>query len=106
MTLDERTILAIKERLDEHLSSSTPDWFPDTCAWAERIAAVLPQTAVLHGYCLHPDYEYATTKCGRKAGPAPEPEGEGWESNVDRADGGWERFDFHEEQYWRRPIET
>jgi hypothetical protein len=69
-------------------------------------------TSALHQHRCHPDYEYATTTCGRKAGPAPIPEGAGWEPNTytyeHPVDGPtewhseWERFDFHEDHYWRR----
>ncbi|MEM7165996.1 MAG: hypothetical protein AAF581_11050 [Planctomycetota bacterium] len=61
----------------------------------------------LHSRCLHPGYEYATTDGPRKSWydeDAP-PEGRGWERNVDCGDQGWERFDYHEEAYWRRPTD-
>lgn len=51
-------------------------------------------------------YEYATTTGPRKAWDNPDqpPEGEGWELDPDRGHPGesWERFDYHEERYWRR----
>lgn len=58
----------------------------------------------LHRICSHPDYEYATTQGPRKAWYDENipPEGEGWEKNVDCGNNGWERFDYHEESYWRR----
>lgn len=60
----------------------------------------------LHRRCLHPDYEYATTEGPRKSwdGYDDPPEGDGWERNVDagRPGEGWERFNYHEESYWRR----
>lgn len=61
-------------------------------------------TDVLHERCIHPDYEYATTKTARKSGDSRKPEGDGWEPNVYGNDphSAWERFEFHEEEYWRR----
>lgn len=71
-------------------------------------------TSALHKLKAHPDYEYATTTCGRKAGPAPEPDGGGWEPNtytwMHPVDGpttwhsDWERFDYHEDHHWRRLL--
>ena len=63
-----------------------------------------PTDAQLHFRSSHPAYEYATTEGQRKAWDDADepPEGEGWERNVDSGDNGWERFDFHEESYWRR----
>ncbi len=58
--------------------------------------------AFLHSRCTHPDYEYATTDGPRKSFDQHPPEGEGWEVNVDEGRDGWERFDYHEESYWRR----
>lgn len=62
--------------------------------------------AELHANLTHPGYEYATTSGPRKAwyGEGDPPEGDGWERNTDRGDFGWERFDFHEESYWRRRL--
>jgi hypothetical protein len=61
-------------------------------------------TDALHERCVHPDYEYATTKSARKSGESYKPEGEGWEPNIydDDPHSAWERFDFYEEDYWRR----
>lgn len=68
---------------------------------------------VLHSRLAHPDYEYLTTTNGRKQEGGEPPENEGWEPN-DFIDMGsdpagkpyprrnWERFDYHEENYWRR----
>ncbi len=55
----------------------------------------------LHSLREHPEYEYETTFCGRKCGSHEEPEGNGWKLNDDYNEG-WERFDYHEETYWRR----
>lgn len=60
----------------------------------------------LHKRLAHPDYEYVTTKGPRKAWEVEPPEqeaGPAWEQNTDYH-GGWERFEYHEEAYWRRPI--
>lgn len=60
----------------------------------------------LHEHRAHPAYEYETTQGQRKAWDYSHvpPEGEGWERNVDAGNPGegWERFDYHEESYWRR----
>ena len=68
---------------------------------------------VLHRHKLHPDYEYETTETGRKTMESVTPEGEGWEPNPIIGGGifpdgtpkprrNWARFDWHEEEYWRR----
>lgn len=62
-------------------------------------------TAFLHARRVHPDFEYETTHGGRKSFDEHEPEGEGWERNVEEGRNGWERFDYHEEAYWRRRTE-
>ena len=46
-----------------------------------------------------PEFEYRTTQGGRKTWDGePDLTKEGWENR------GWERFDFHEEIRWRRPL--
>ena len=60
--------------------------------------------ALVHRMQLHPDYEYARTDGPRKASSDDPPEGEGWERNVDRGSNGFERFEYHEEHYWRRRV--
>ena len=57
-----------------------------------------------HAHCCHPWYEYATTDGPRKAFDEHMPAGLGWERNVEEGTNGWERFDYHEEAYWRRLI--
>lgn len=49
-----------------------------------------------------PEWEYATTTGPRKGWDPTPPSGDGWEP--DKSDGrdGWERFDDHEEAYWKR----
>lgn len=61
--------------------------------------------AGLHALFGHPGYEYRVTKGPRKAWHNADqpPEGEGWEPNTDAGRNGWERFEYHEEAYWRRP---
>lgn len=70
-------------------------------------------TARLHAERRHPGYEYATTRGPRKQWDNPQQppcDGDGepdptWDPNPDagRAGQGWDRFDYHEEAYWRRP---
>ncbi len=48
------------------------------------------------------EWERATTSGPRKAFDEHPPEGEGWERDLDRGRNGWERFDYHEEAYWKR----
>lgn len=60
---------------------------------------------VLHEMRRHPDFEYETTSGQRKAWDDADtpPEGGGWERNrTTKCPEGWERFDYHEESYWRR----
>lgn len=66
----------------------------------ERLARL---EAWLHSRCMHPDFEYETTDGPRKAFDCHKPAGEGWVRNVEEGRNGWERFDYHEEAYWRRP---
>lgn len=47
------------------------------------------------------DARYKPGIPGVQTGPAPYPEGDGWEENGEGHDF-WERFDYHEEHYWRR----
>uniref|UniRef100_UPI0007C48C8C HIT family protein n=1 Tax=Streptomyces capuensis TaxID=1464056 RepID=UPI0007C48C8C len=73
------------------------------------------ETARLHATFQHPGYEYRTTTGPRKQWadadrPPLDDEGEpepGWERNIDAGlpGMGWERFDYTEESYWRRPKE-
>jgi hypothetical protein len=76
-------------------------------AWlADVVAGWQRADKELHARRAHPAYEYATTEGQRKAFDAIDvpPDGDGWERNVDagRPGEGWERFDYHEESYWRR----
>lgn len=64
--------------------------------------------AWLHSRSMHPDYEYETTDGPRKAWDSEmtPPLGGGWEVNSEEGRDGWERFDYHEERYWRRRKEA
>lgn len=64
----------------------------------------------LHAQRAHPDFEYRTTEGARKQFDASVPPADEngdpdptWEVNVDAGRDGWERFDYTEEAYWRRP---
>jgi hypothetical protein len=61
--------------------------------------------AELHRDHAHPAWEYATTQGQRKTWDDADvpPEGDGWIRNVEAGRDGWERFDYTEESYWRRP---
>lgn len=59
-------------------------------------------TDFLHERGMHPDFEYKTTTGPRKNFDNDPPSGEGWERNLPMGRDGWERFDYHEEGYWRR----
>lgn len=87
---------------NEHPNSVRLAHTPDRCQQVQ----IRRLTDALHKYHLHPDFEYATTKSPRKCGGGLKPEGEGWEPNVIGTDqhSAWERFDFHEEEYWRRKV--
>jgi hypothetical protein len=68
-----------------------------------------PTDAQLHRSQLHPQWEYAVTKGPRKQQwdyTTEPPEGDGWVVNVDAGRDGWEREDYHEEAYWKRPKPT
>lgn len=74
-------------------------------------------TLTLHCRQAHPDFEYETTQTARKSGDDPRIglDGDGWEPNdivpcqayvegavVKEHWRNWERFQFHEDNYWRR----
>jgi len=79
-------------------------------AWRETVRlgreAELATADELHARCANPGWEYASTEGPRKqwddAGVPPE--GDGWERNAAKGIDGWERFDYTEESYWRRPA--
>ena len=70
-------------------------WMKPLLEECERLAYAL------HMARRHPDFEYETTTCPRKQGPAFPPTGDGWEDNGEGHDC-WERFEYHDEHYWRR----
>ena len=53
-------------------------------------------------------YEYKTTTGPRKMWDDQDtpPEGEGWVRDMDQGRDGWERFDYHEESYWKREVKV
>jgi hypothetical protein len=74
-------------------------------------------TFALHRRFAHPDFEYKTTQTARKSGDDPRIglDGDGWEPNeivenhqyvngevVKEFWRNWERYEFHEDNYWRR----
>lgn len=75
-----------------------------------HLAAGHPRTedAGSHNNGTMEGWEYETRTGPRKAFDDEDipPEGEGWERNTDMGRGGWERFDSHEESYWRRQCTT
>lgn len=80
-------------RRDQFKKSVTIEYDPEVTE-IERL------TSTLHALQAHPDYEYTITTNGRKHATRT-PEGDGWEVNTEHL-GGWERFEYHEENYWRR----
>lgn len=70
-----------------------------------KVIGNLRTEAEQHAHFAMPGWEYATTEGQRKAWDRCDepPEGEGWERNVDAGRDGWDRFDYTEESYWRRP---
>jgi hypothetical protein len=87
------------------------DVIDDLAAEVDRL------TFTLHCRCAHPDFEYETTQTARKSGDDPliGLPGDGWEPNdivnnheykygevVKEHWRNWERYQFHEDNYWRR----
>lgn len=80
--------------------------------WIDGQDAPPRSDAELHASFAHPAYEYRTTEGQRKAFddasvPPSDDNGEPdytWERNTDAGRGGWERFDYTEESYWRRRL--
>ncbi|MCX4697026.1 hypothetical protein [Streptomyces sp. NBC_01373] len=83
---------------------------------AEDANQQVVDTARLHAERRHPGFEYATTRGQRKQWDDADrpPAGENcdpdhtWQPNLDagRPGMGWDRFEYHEEAYWRRPKST
>lgn len=74
--------------------------------------------ACLHRAERHPDFEYTSTDTARKSSTTLRPEGDGWEPNAripwHQYEAGvliaehwrnWDRFEFHETEYWMRKKE-
>ena len=61
---------------------------------------------MLHQMRMHPDYEYKTTEGPRKRWDdemRPPDDDDSWQVNIHAGYEGWERFDYTEERYWKRP---
>lgn len=69
--------------------------------YASDIAEI---TGALHYVSTNDQYEYAVTTVGKKSGDSYTPDGEGWEPDFDkgRPNEAWDRFEYHEEYYWKR----
>lgn len=80
----------------------------------KRLGSALDFSARMRGVnaaMLFAGWEYKTVETGRKSGTGHKdvwPEGDGWEIDLTRGrpGEGWERFDCHEELYFRRPVST
>lgn len=94
-----RDVIGSLEAKIRTYSSATHTDEGDLAVYAGRLEHAL------HKRLAHPDYEYTTTDGQRKTLWDDVPkvrEGEiPWERNVDYHDG-FERFEYHEESYWRR----
>lgn len=86
-------------------------------AFAEKQRRLLAQMTdhEKHVNQCHPEWEYAEMTTGRKSGISVKPDGDGWEPNmivachiykngavVQEYWRNWDRFDYHEVEYWRR----
>lgn len=73
-----------------------------------RPAPPIPELTAeeLHARFACPGWEYRMTTGQRKAwaDAGKPPDGDGWEPNTAVCPEAWERFDYHEEAYWRRPV--
>lgn len=101
LAVEECEALQMKVRTYE---AATHDGAGDIAVYAGRLAREL------HKRLAHPDYEYTHTEGQRKTVWDDVPKAKDgeipWERNTDHHDG-FERFDYHEESYWRRlkPVE-
>ncbi len=95
--------LTLDRELAKKLRDMLSKWLGD-----EPKAEEVRLARALHLRLMHPDYQYETTKGPRKSWDDQDtpPDGGGWERNEDFCEEGWERFDFHEESYWRRRTEV
>ena len=92
--------------LDEYVAD-LPEYYAACREFIALKAEAARLTTFLHRWKMHPDFEYVTTDGPRKTfDESRPPSGEGWEKNTAYGRYGWERFDYHEEAYWRRPKEA
>ena len=98
MRVQKEVVERLQEMIRTYESASHTDE-GDLAAYAARLSSEL------HRRLAHPDYEYTTTEGQRKSVwndvPPTEPDEIPWERNVDYHQG-FERFEWHEESYWRR----
>lgn len=102
---DERT-QRVAQAISAQMGGTTFDRLAQAMLEAvPEIAEVDRLTEALHAREAHPDFEYTQTETGRKDGEEGYPEhGACWERNTAKGDGrGWERWDYTETNYWRRP---
>ncbi len=98
----------LHRQLGNILGISPKERVTDTCRRDPYACRYRATDAQLHERRRHPEWEYETTEGQRKAWDDIDtpPEGDGWERNVDAGRDGWERFDYTEESYWRRPKQV
>lgn len=105
----------LEDRYGEHIARNDPFSIARRCRadrrvvreWMERTTSTFEGMTEeeLHQYRAHPAWDYKTTEGPRKRWDDVDvpPEGEGWVLNTAAGRNGWERFDYTEERYWRRP---
>lgn len=94
------------EHCDGDVGVNLPGSEAAWAAVAEHVTKRHTEEHRLHLTCSMPGWEYATTQGPRKQWDDADtpPDGDGWEPNTARGSDGWERFDYHEESYWRRQV--
>lgn len=105
--------LEVAERALEPIRAAEAEWRRTSRERADvrfrsRVLAALRSGAEPQDQST-PEYERATTTGPRKAWDdydRPPDSRNGWEPDPDRpgTGGSWERFDYHEERYWRRKL--
>lgn len=101
---DADMIASLRTQIATYESATHTETDGTVMAYAARLATEL------HKRLAHPDYEYTHTEGQRKTVWDDVPKAKDgeipWERNTDHHDG-FERFDYHEESYWRRlkPVE-
>jgi hypothetical protein len=103
MRADSELIGSLRTQIATYEAASRTQTDEGVMAYAARLSSAL------HARLAHPDYEYTHTEGQRKTvwnDVPPADDGMPWERNADYRDG-FERFDYHEESYWRRlkPVE-